>query len=346
VSEALRPEVMVRQVLALAGDLRTMTAQVADRARGLFSTAERAAVGRVHIVGDGDSYHAGCAAELAFESIADVACTPVAALRFLEYGAQWMRSAGGSRPLVIATSASGETERVVQAVRRAREYGALTVALTGVADSAVAQAAERSLVVALAGSERSPGIRTYQASLVGMFSIAIALSGRAGLVEELAGLADDVEAAALATGTPCAELAAECAGSPVIAVLGSGPNHGTAQFTAAKLVEGAGVLAFGQDLEEWCHVERFAYPLDMPVFVLAAPGRAHWRAVEVATRARELGRRVVIVGGAAEKGRRLVVPVTAREEFSPLVFPVFAGHLAAALARTLGRLPFQAPVRS
>ena len=55
----------------------------------------------------------------------------------------------------------------MQAIERAKENGALTVALTGTPNSAVTQVADRSVVVELPHKERSPGIRTYQASLVG-----------------------------------------------------------------------------------------------------------------------------------------------------------------------------------
>ena len=148
--------------------------------RAVLTPSEWQAVKKVYLTGDGDSYHASCAAEMAFQVIADVACEPLSAQRFLDYGAAWMRSATPPHTLVIATSASGSTERVVQAIERAKEYGALTVALTGTPNSAVTQVADRSVVVELPHKERSPGIRTYQASLMGMLLVAIQLAERQG----------------------------------------------------------------------------------------------------------------------------------------------------------------------
>jgi len=63
-------------------------------------------------------------------------------------------------------------------------------------------------------------------------------------------------------------------------MVGSGPSYGTALFSAAKMIEAAGIFVLGQDVEEWWHVERFAYPIAMPVFVIAPPGRSYWRAGE------------------------------------------------------------------
>ena len=130
-------------------------------------------------------------------------------------------------------------------------------------------------------------------------------------------------------------------------MLGSGPSYGTALYSAAKMVEAAGIFSTGQDLEEWWHVERFAYPVDMPVFVIAPPGRSHWRAGDLAATARGLGRRVIAVTHAddTEVSRHahavLSVYGEVREEFSPLLYHLFASYVAAYVAERLGRCLFQ-----
>ncbi len=354
--EPLKPEVMFGQVAGLADDLRQLTRPFEQQVRAVLTPSEWQAVKKVYLTGDGDSYHASCAAEMAFQVIADVACEPLSAQRFLDYGAAWMRPATPPQTLVIATSASGGTERVVQAIERAKEYGALTVALTGTPNSAVTQVADRSVVVELPHKERSPGIRTYQASLMGMLLVAIQLAERQGryaqeetdrLRQELIALADVVDATTNAIQAGCREVADMIAASPIVVMLGSGPSYGTALYSAAKLVEAAGVFTLGQDLEEWWHVERFAYPLDMPVFVIAPPGRSHWRAQSVAATARGLGRRVIAVTHKDDtevtRHAHMVLPVQGevREEFSPLLYPLFTSYVAAHVAERLGRCPFQ-----
>ena len=350
--EPLTFEVMLRQLGGLAGDLRQLTRPFAQQIQTVLSPAEWTAVKNVYLTGDGDSYHASCALEMAFETLADVGCRPMSAQRLVDYGAQWMRQ----QSLVLATSASGGTQRVVQAIERAKEHGALSVAVTGTPDSPVARAADRAIVVELPHKERSPGIRTYQASLLGLLLVAIQLgamqakqsqSEADALRQELVALADVVDATTAAVKEPCQQVAETVAAAPALVMLGSGPSYGTALFSAAKLVEAAGIFATGQDLEEWWHVERFAYPVDMPVFVIAPPGRSHWRAGEVAATARGLGRRVIAVAHPddSEVIRHahavLPVPGETREEFSPLVYHVFASHVAAAVAEHLGRSLFQ-----
>lgn len=354
--EPLKPKVMFRQVAGLAGDVRQLTRPFEQQVRVALTPSEWRAVKKIYLTGDGDSYHASCAAEMAFEAIAGVDCEPLSAQRFLDYGAAWMRPAAPPQTVVIATSASGGTERVVQAIERAKENGALTVALTGTPNSPVTQAAERSIVVELPHKERSPGIRTYQASLVGMLLAAIQLGELQGryaqeeaerLRRELVDLADTVDTTTNAIQAGCQEVADMIAASPVVVMLGSGPSYGTALYGAAKLIEAAGVFAMGQDLEEWWHVERFAYPVDMPVFVIAPPGRSHWRAESVAATARGLSRRVIAVAHRDDtqvsRHAHIVLPVQGevREEFSPVLYHLFASYVAAHVAERLGRCPFQ-----
>src|SRR5438094_6579557 len=102
----------------------------------------------------------------------------------------------------------------------------------------------------------------------------------------LAALADVVDATTDAIKGRCDEVARRIADTATMVMVGSGPSYGTALFSAAKVIEAAGIFASGQDLEEWWHVERFAYPADMPVFVIAPPGRSHWRAGDLAATAR------------------------------------------------------------
>lgn len=355
--EPLGPEVMVRQVEALAADLRTLTSPFDHRIRSLTAPLDLASVDTVYVTGDGDSYHAACAAEMAFEEIGAVTCEPLSALRFLHYGpSASVRPASASRTLVIAVSASGGTERVVQAVRTAKQCGAATLAVTGTPASPVTQAADHTLLVDLPRLERSPGIRTYQASLLGLLLIAIRLgqirrarsAGQSdGLCRELLALADVIDATTPAIKERCRDLANVIAGAPAMVMLGSGPSHGTALFCAAKMIEAAGVFTAGQDLEEWSHVECQAYPDDMPTFVIAPPGRSHWKAVEVAAHAHRLGRRVVAVAHeddtAVLRHAHTALPVEGqvREEFSPLLYHLFASYLASFVTERLGRMLFQ-----
>lgn len=84
------------------------------------------------------------------------------------------------------------------------------------------------------------------------------------------------------------------------------------------------------------------------MFVIAPPGRSHWRAPGLAAAARSRGCQVIAVthrdDEEVSEHASVVLPVAGdvREEFSPLLDHVFAGYLAARLAQQLGRFPFRA----
>ncbi|MEH1016304.1 SIS domain-containing protein [Micromonospora sp. CPCC 206060] len=346
---SLEPDVVLRQVRALPADLRTLLPAIEAQVREVLPSGEPA-VRNVYLTGVGDSYHAGRAAELAFVRLAGVRCRPVGAQRFALYSEPEQMTAAD---LVIGVSASGGTERVVEALARARSAGCRTLAVTGRPDSAVDRVAHAGITAQLPDDERSPGIRTYQASLLGLLSTALRLAELGGAGEqETARARDELWAATdvlAATNEALSTDAAAGVGelsAGVTAVVGSGPSHGTAQFAAAKLVETAGVPAFAQDLEEWWHVERFIRPVDNPLVVVAPPGRSRQRAEALAARAAGIGRRVITVQDRDDvslaRHSRVVLAVQGqvREEFSPVVYHCFASFLAAGLAQRLDRRPF------
>ncbi len=170
---------ITRQVAALGEDLRTSYAPAAETARELAEGPGWAGISHVVVTGNGDSFHAALATEMAFHTLAGVTCEPVSTLRLLEYGTPWpQRRAPAAGTLVVGVSASGGNARVVDALVRASGHGARTLAVTVTAGSAIERAAEHALVVPLQGLLPCPGIRTYQASLLSLFLIAIEL-GRA-----------------------------------------------------------------------------------------------------------------------------------------------------------------------
>lgn len=352
----MEASVLINQARDLANVLRGKIDPFTQIVENTLTSEEINSIHRVFIFGDGDSYHAARAMEMAFENIANIPCEPMSSQRFLDYQVEWLRIKEPNNTLVIGVSASGKTQRVVQGLTKANKYGGLTIALTGTPDSQVTKAAKRTICVDLPDMGPSPGIRTYNASLMGLGLLALYMSEvtesqvRSDLIknrEQFTHLADAMEETILAAEIPAKKAATELKDAQVMMFLGSGPSYGTALFCAAKIVEAAGVFAIGQDLEEWAHVERFAYPTDMPVFIIAPPGRSYLRATKLAYAAHHYGRRVVGIIGDDDQEisphADYVLPVNGnmREEFTPLVYHIAANFFASYLTELLGRQPFQ-----
>jgi len=352
----MEPSVLINQAQDLANVMSEKTPLFTQIVKATLSPEEIHLIRRVFIFGDGDSYHAARAMEMAFENIADIPCEPMSSQRFLDYQAEWLRVKEPNDTLVIGVSASGKTQRVVQGLSRANKYGGLTIALTGTPDSQVTTVAQRTICVDLPDMGPSPGIRTYNASLMGLGLLALYISEvtesqhKSVLIknrEQFAHLADAMERTIHAAEIPTQKAANALKDAQMMMFLGSGPSYGTALFCAAKVVEAAGVFAIGQDLEEWAHVERFAYPTDMPVFIIAPPGRCYQRAAKLAYAAHHYGRRVVSIIGDDDREiaphSDYVLPIfgNMREEFSPLVYHITTNFFASYLTEYLERKPFQ-----
>jgi glucosamine--fructose-6-phosphate aminotransferase (isomerizing) len=237
------------------------------------------------------------------------------------------------------------------------------VAVTGSADSPLAAAGEIVLYTAVPPLPDElkgvivPGARSYIASQLMLYVAAIQIGQARGrlskkqandLCRELAGMADLMEAT-IAANDPLARQAVEAwleAGSFVYC--GSGPNFGTALFSAAKLLEASGDTAVAQEMEEWAHLEYFAREQGTPTILISAGGRDASRALEVATAAGTIGRSVGIIapsGSApAQKAQAdFVFPLAGspRECFSPLTACLPGQLFAAYRALALGEAYFR-----
>lgn len=325
--------------------------------RQAFNALELESIHHVHALGDGDSYHAALAAEMVFKEFSNALYTPSPAMRFLEYGADYLRPSFPRDTLVLGISASGGSTRVVQSIERvqANNDQILTGVLVGKSDSPLGNAAQRVIASQIQEKGRTPGLRTYVASLMGLFGLAIRLGEikrvfhmdeANALRKEIYDLAKPAMETFEAAKEPVKKAVELIGNPPFMSYTGSGPSFGTASFASAKVVEVCGIFAIAQDLEEWAHVERFAYPLDFPVVMIAPPGKGYWRAKELARAVKQLGHPLVAVLDSEDTEispfADVVLPVhgKVRESFSPFLYYIGASHLAEALAHKLGRAMF------
>ena len=354
---SLSPQLIMDQVQTL-GDLHRESFNEIDRSvRQAFTALELESVKKVYTVGDGDSYHASLGCEMAFNEFAKIVNFPMSAMRFLEYGADYVNVNFPNDTIVVGISASGGSSRVVQALERVKTAttGVQIAALVGNVDSRVAASAQKIISSQIPELGRSPGIRTYTASLMGLMALAIRVGElkryyhmntaneyRQEIVDMAAAVEDTVAAA-----KETAEKAVKaCANAPFISYVGSGPGFGSAIFSSAKVVEACGVFSVAQDLEEWAHVERFSYPLDFPVFLVAPPGKGYWRALELAKAIKAMGHPLMSVVDKDDTEIKslsdYVFPVQGkvREAFSPLLYYQAGTIFSYYLAQETGRCMF------
>jgi glucosamine--fructose-6-phosphate aminotransferase (isomerizing) len=197
-----------------------------DRLREAF-TGRR----RVLLVARGSSDNAAIYGRYLLEVSAGVPAALAAPSVATHYGARLDLSDS----LVVSVSQSGATAEIVETQEWARACGAATVAVTNVAGSPLADAADVALVTQAGPEVAVPATKTYLTQLVALAVLADALgdgsSSLAGDLERVpdvvAGLLDaDVSAAAEAL-----------AGADRVVVSGRGLLLGTALETALKMEE-------------------------------------------------------------------------------------------------------------
>ncbi len=326
-------------------------------ARNTFDFELCTSVKRVYMTGCGDSHHASVGAELAFHQLAGVPAQAHTAMSFSRYTAGYLADTGPKTNLVIAVSVSGGVTRTIEALMLAKKAGAVDIALTGSATSPLAQAATTvflTTVPPLPDEMRGmvvPGVRSYLASQVALYSAAIRIGEVRGhlttqkadaLRAELLGLADVMEKTIQVCEPLCKELVGRWADARDFVFVGSGPLYGAAMFSAAKLLEATGDPAMAQDAEEWAHLQYFSAHPSTPTIVLSAGGFDADRMAEMARAAQAIGRDGVGVLPQAEGEIsafvNTVLPVQGevRECFAPLVYSIPAELIAAERAAILG----------
>ena len=333
---------------------RSYFAVIDHRMRTLIGSETLTRVRKLYVLGNGDSYHAAVAARFAFLSRTGLEYHAVPAMKFLGYEIDHLRDDRPGTTMVVGISASGRSRRVIQSLERVRANapGAVVIAMTGDPRSPLAGITDTVVDLSIPDLGRTPGIRTYAATLFGLTAFCLRfgeIEGRYSARETdatraaLTLLAEGV-ATTVRDAVATAESCAAWSHAPFATVVGSGPHLGTALFSAAKLVEIAGIHTSAQDLEEWMHVERFAYPTDTPVMIIAPGGRAFSHARKTCRAARRLGHRIVVLTDRTEDTALLdaadaLCPVSGEIEacFQYLLYYIPAVAIAAALGSAIGR---------
>ena len=223
------------------GELEGVAAQA--RARGLS---------RIVLSGVGSSYTAACAAKLAFDELVP---EPTYVIPSTEL--RYHRALLDERTLVVVLSRSGERRRVLDGLGVAEESGAFTIAVTGAADSLMAQMAARSVVTAEGPEISFTKTKSVTAGIGVFLSLALALGSRAN--GDIVGLRNSLYAlpalidGALESAAPEVEALVEEFNFDRFIIAGTGPNAGTAMEMALTLQESALITTLWADTGNLLH---------------------------------------------------------------------------------------------
>jgi glucosamine 6-phosphate synthetase-like amidotransferase/phosphosugar isomerase protein len=306
--------VMLREIAMQADFVKDNIDSMLAFMREVLASRDPGALEHGFMIGCGDSYCAALAARQFMSKATGRYVEPVEALEFSRYIVEDLPE----NSFVFGVSNSGTVSRTIEGVRLAREKGAWTFGVTVNPQNKLAQTAETLLRVnaidnikELPNGTRvvTPGTLTYTASMLGLFTAAIAIGERLGtlnkakfvaLAAQLHEVADAMAAADASTAELARELAPSITADRDTVILGGGPNYATAYFGMAKWFEGLTRSAHVSQLEEWAHEHYFMTRDGIDTFIVLPPGAGHGRGLEQARAAREMGARVIIIGEAGD----------------------------------------------
>lgn len=265
-----------------------LSGEVAEAAARVGREIKSRGTKRVYLLGCGTSYFAGLAIAAA---LAELAGSDADAYNGFEFGRYKVDSIDPNS-VVIAVSHTGGTRVDVEAIEGAKRKNAMTVCLTDVADSPLAQASDF-LVPGVGGLDPAiPKTRSYLASMVKGYLIAANTARDQGAVQKalselnmLPDLLSSIEP--MSPALKC--LAERYVGLDRVMVVGGGPNAQTAMEIALKFREAALMSAEGLEIEESIHGPEVMLDERTLLITLSTPGSSY-------EKIRDLCRAALVIG--------------------------------------------------
>ena len=323
------------------GAIRATVGAARGSARAIAAAWRTAGIRRVHVIGNGTSYHSSLASAQLYRHLAgpgDPVVVPLTSAEFLTY-----QPALGAGDAIVGISSSGEFRDVVAVAERVR--GSVPMAgivhvpgstLTGVVSD---------LVISAGGPSTVPVMtKTFASTLVATELLLLELLGTERADQAVAGIlaAADAAEAAIAAAEPLVEpLAASLRDAQHLFVAGGGLGYPAALEAALKLKEMALVHAEGAEVWEMESGAATMLGPDAVVFALGPEGPARPALGRLLAHAAEWGARTIEVGHGrlVPSSELLPLPAGTAEEHAPLSCVPPVALLAFALARARGADP-------
>ena len=301
---------------------------------------------KIFFLGCGDSYFAGLAVKNYFLEKTDSRCFPMTALEVSTYGIRQV----DKESTVIAVSMSGNVARTVEAVKEAQERGAYVVGITNSLTGRLYEVCSHPVFLGLEEEPGwTPGTLTYTGTLYALYCLGAGLSReseRDGCKRKLAFTMEQVSRVV----TQCQDMARQAGENFVynghqfpVYILGAGQSFATAKYGAAKFLEVCGVIAIGQESEEFAHQEFWVIDKNCPVFLVAPKGDSFQRTMEVGECLRHFGCDLFVISNSEElcgMGKYAFgMPEEVGELYAPLLYAVPMQLTAYYFSRKLGLDP-------
>ncbi len=262
-----------------------------DTIKALVADIKAAGITNVQFAARGTSDHACIYAQYLIHNIVGIPCGLSTPSVISKYNGKL----GFAKTLVIGVSQSGKAADVLSVLERAKETGAITVALTNYPDSPMAKAADYHLFCN-AGPETSiAATKTFTSQMYALALLAAVWADDEKLVKALANVSADVEKLLTYMPEAVAKLTATRKDMPGGIILGRGFAYPISCEAHLKILETNSIKMRGYAASDFHHGPKAqVHPGDI-VFVIALKGAVEDDAIEMIDTMKELEADVIVV---------------------------------------------------
>ena len=255
-------------------------------------------INKIFLLGTGSSYFATIAEKPIFEAFAGIPTSTHLTTEFREYTPLTF----DDHSAVFFHSHSGGTKGDPETVKKARDMGAYTIAVTDIPESTLAKSAEDMLIGPGGSKVELPATRTYSAAIFRMTQLAIELGKQSDKksiaikaeeqLKQVPQILSTVAEKYAALAPEFIEKLKECRS---FFMVGAGGNYATADEAALGFSQSSGRPAQAFQLENFLHGPIQTLRKDIGVVLIAAPGPFQDRMLKTAQACKIIGSKVVLL---------------------------------------------------
>jgi len=255
---------------------------------------------RVYLVGCGSSYYAGQVGKYIIEQIAHLPAEAKQAFSFTHY---FDPSLFTKDTLVIGVSTTGNTAATSQALSLAQQNGAATLAITAVPNSKITGIVDNTIFT---GGQVDVIVQTatYVQSLITLYLLALSIAEKENRLDKEVKkhwhhqirTAGEITHEFLDLQQPkISDLVDEYKYLDNIFILGNGPNAGTAEEAALKVIEMTKMYSDGCEMEDFFHGRDRELAKGSAIFFFAPKNPVTERMFDFLTFTRKFGVPAIVI---------------------------------------------------
>ena len=249
-----------------------------------YANGKMAKVRKALVIGQGTSYATAWNAASYLSHLAGLEAQAITAFECTNYMDDYIKPS--ETTMVVGISCGGNTVSVANALKAARERGAVTVCVSNDKDISCAKAAEYRVITDANIERRDTYSHPYSIShlflLQGVFELALAIGSMNGFLndrqrkeweERLLQALDSLKMLpALFNQVTALNVEIRSKGGKGHIVLGSGPNRGTMIEGALKISEFSWQIGAAEELEDFAHGRFRELDTTTPLFIISPNG--------------------------------------------------------------------------